>query len=67
MFCHHYCNCPLRCPECVSRFWKWAENHTRGSPKTRSKGPIFYEAAGKSYDENHGGRPSGRGLDCGSD
>lgn len=49
--CHHYCNNPLRCPECVRRFWKWAENHTRGRKKrVRFAGgasPVlsFYEAA----------------------
>lgn len=26
---HHYCNCELSCPECVRRFWKWAENYSR--------------------------------------
>ena len=26
MICHHYCNNPLACPECVKRFWKWAES-----------------------------------------
>jgi hypothetical protein len=43
---HHYCNCELRCPECIRRFWKWAENHTRArAPKTGVAGPSFYEAA----------------------
>jgi hypothetical protein len=50
MNCHHYCNEPLRCPECIRRFWKWAENHTRGrSPKAKIvSGVTFYEVAGKS-------------------
>ncbi len=47
MICHHYCNCELTCPECIRRFWKWAENHTRGrKPKgSETRGPSFYEAA----------------------
>jgi hypothetical protein len=32
MRCDHYCNEPLRCPECNRRFWRWAENHTRHDP-----------------------------------
>lgn len=63
MRCHHYCNEPLRCPECVKRFWKWAENHTRGRvPKDiivdapsgdAPRGSSFYEAATRWND--HGG------------
>ena len=44
---HHYCN-TIACPECVKRFYKWAENHTRGKPK--GSGPAFYEAAAKFRD-----------------
>jgi hypothetical protein len=40
MRCHHYCN-TLYCPECIRRFWKWAENHTRS--KGKRKGPNFYD------------------------
>lgn len=48
MMCHHYCNCELRCPECIRRFWKRAENHTRGRvPKGGSASVSFYEAASK--------------------
>lgn len=48
MRCHHYCNEPLRCSECVRRFWKWAENHTRPrKPEAGVVGPNFYEAAAK--------------------
>ena len=37
--CHHYCNNPLACPECVRRFWKWAQNHTQGREHKRFKQP----------------------------
>lgn len=48
MRCHHYCNEPLRCPECVKRFWKWAEQHTRGRPPGAEDPAVsFYEAAVK--------------------
>lgn len=48
MRCHHYCNNPLACPECVRRFWKWAEQHTRGrAPKGGASSTSFYEAASK--------------------
>jgi hypothetical protein len=53
MVCHHYCNEPLRCPECVRRFWKWAENHTRGRKQSAhtvfsAPAPVtFYEAAAR--------------------
>jgi hypothetical protein len=41
-------DCSLACPVCARRFWKWAENHTRGRvPKANPKGPSFYEAAAK--------------------
>lgn len=41
----HFCN-TLRCPVCVRRFWKWAENHT-GASRTAAFGTAlsFYEAA----------------------
>lgn len=47
MVCHHYCNNELRCPECIRRFWKWAEMHTNGrKPKAGEQPRIsFYEAA----------------------
>jgi hypothetical protein len=38
MRCHHYCN-TLHCLECIHRFWKWAENHTR----FQRAGPSFYD------------------------
>lgn len=45
----HACNEPLRCPECIRRFWQWAENHTRGKRRRGDidKGESFYEAASK--------------------
>ena len=49
--CHHFCNEPLRCPSCIRRFWKWAENHTRGKAKRKRHEGVpttalsFYEAA----------------------
>lgn len=48
----HFCNEPLRCPECVRRFWIWAERHTQGvaaSPDTCDPrgGLSFYVAAAK--------------------
>jgi hypothetical protein len=62
----HGCNNPLACPECIRRFWKWAENHTRGrsTPYSRQArvdaghhpghaneySPSFYEAAAKWID-----------------
>lgn len=42
----HFCNCELRCPVCIRRFWVWAEMHTRGRAPGRE--PSFYEAAAKS-------------------
>lgn len=27
--CHHYCN-SIACPECVRRFYQWAQSHTHG-------------------------------------
>jgi hypothetical protein len=41
MVCHHYCNEPLRCPECVRRFWAWAQARTNAPPR---KGQVhnFY-------------------------
>lgn len=59
MICNHFCNAPLRCRTCIARFWKWAQNHTRGrAPKVgqRDEGasahtrPSFYEAAAKWSD-----------------
>lgn len=41
----HFCNCELRCPVCVRRFWKWAENHTRARGKAGASERGFYEAA----------------------
>jgi len=38
--CHHYCNEPLRCPECIRRFYTWAQSHTHG--RKGAKGPHFY-------------------------
>ena len=46
----HACNNPLTCPECIRRFWKWAQSHTRGSPKTVKGRLSFYEAAAKFQD-----------------
>jgi hypothetical protein len=43
MICDHYCNNPIACPTCTRRFWKWAENHTRG----RGEGPSFYDCAAR--------------------
>jgi hypothetical protein len=50
MNCHHYCNCELDCPECVKRFWKWAQTHTMGRGKRGAKvatADTFYEAAAR--------------------
>lgn len=58
MRCDHFCN-TLNCATCIRRFWKWAENHTRGmGPRARrgaSEGAAgmpyamsFYEAAATS-------------------
>ena len=49
--CHHYCNEPLRCPECVRRFWKWAESHTRGRLKADVGGKVTPEAHGSGFAE----------------
>ena len=55
----HVCNNSLAWLHCVRRFWKWAENYTRGrrhfpGPKTdpeRFGTPLdFYTAAGKFID-----------------
>ena len=44
----HACNNPLVCPECVKRFWKWAEGWTRGRPpKVGDDAPSFYVSAAK--------------------
>jgi len=50
MVCHHYCNEPLRCPECIRRFWKWAQTHTNGRKPKAGEAPrvSFYEAAARS-------------------
>lgn len=50
MRCHHYCNM-LYCPECIRRFWQWAQHHTRS--KGKRKGPNFYDHV------NTPGLPSG--------
>jgi len=42
--CHHYCNCELRCPECVRRFWKWAENYSRRFERPKGKRRAAAEA-----------------------
>jgi hypothetical protein len=66
MLCHHYCNEPLRCPECIRRFWKWAENHTRGrrqSVHAVFSAPAhtsFYEAAAKFADVDARARREGQ-------
>jgi len=41
MRCHHYCNCPMSCPECIRRFYKWAQSHTYG--RKGAAGPHFYD------------------------
>lgn len=46
MKCHHYCNEPTRCPHCIRRFWKWAENHTQA----RGKKPPRVETALSFYE-----------------
>jgi hypothetical protein len=47
----HACNNPLTCPECIRRFWLWAQSHTRGRvPKSSVSAPNFYEAAAKFAD-----------------
>ena len=44
----HACNNPLACPECVKRFWKWAEGWTRGRPpKVGETAQSLPEAAAK--------------------
>ena len=35
--CHHYCNCEISCPECINRFWKWAENYSRRFDRPKGK------------------------------
>lgn len=71
MKCHHFCNEPLRCPECIRRFWVWVHQHTNGkaSRRKRKDGTMkvetarsFYEHAAKSYDDIHGGLPPGGGA-----
>lgn len=51
MQCHHYCNEPLHCSECIRRFWQWAERHTCYVSKRVAKkfpsGVSFYVAATK--------------------
>jgi hypothetical protein len=48
MRCHHYCNEPLRCPECVRRFWMWAQNHTRGRERRQEAShDSFYVCASR--------------------
>jgi hypothetical protein len=41
MRCHHYCNNPMTCAECIRRFYRWAENWTRG--RKDATGPQFYD------------------------
>lgn len=41
MKAHHFHNEPLRCPECIRRFWKWVEMRTNSPPKKGK--PNFYE------------------------
>jgi hypothetical protein len=50
VYCHHFCNNPLMCPECQKRFWKWAQSHTNGPKKKKEKGTSksFYEVAALS-------------------
>jgi hypothetical protein len=51
MTCDHFHTDPLRCWTCARRFWKWAENHTRGrgsrGKKLTPDGASFYECAAK--------------------
>lgn len=42
--CHHYCN-TMNCPECMRRFWQWAQTHTMGRGRRTRQQPSFYEAA----------------------
>ncbi len=51
--CHHFCNNPMACPECVRRFYQWAQSHTHG-PKDKT-GPHFYEHVRPQ--ENEGTKP----------
>lgn len=52
MKCHHYCNNPLRCPECIKRFWRWLEQWTNNAGRSkRAKTRVqtaktFYESTG---------------------
>jgi hypothetical protein len=56
MRCHHYCNCELSCPECVRRFWEWAQNHTRHDPRGFIKAAMRFQtdddAQRKAEDSN---------------
>lgn len=52
MTCHHYCTDPMVCIECIRRFWKWAENHTRGRRNKLWNGLSFYECASKHKKQN---------------
>lgn len=45
--CHHYCN-TWNCPECMRRFWRWAEQHTQGRGRRTAGRPNFYEAAARN-------------------
>ena len=53
----HYCNEPLRCPHCITRFWKWAQSHTMGRPPKVGASPNFYEAAAKFIDVDRRSMP----------
>lgn len=54
----HACNEPMRCPECIRRFYQWAQSHTYGRrARTAPPGePNFYEAAAKFRDVDNRSR-----------
>jgi len=52
----HACNEPIRCPECIKRFWKWAQSHTQGRPPSAGGATTalsFYEAARLFIEVDH--------------
>jgi hypothetical protein len=56
----------ISCWRCTIEAWRWVKSHTNSKSRRMRSGVVptlsFYEAAGKSYDEIHGGRPSGEGA-----
>ena len=55
----------IACWRCTKEAWHWIKGHTNGNVRARrgvKPSLSFYEAAGKSWDEIHGGLPPGGGA-----